>query len=95
MRVRDEEGCWTSPAFGHKDRSVASMAKYDNVLHLFLRRVQEVDSELIAPSDDNEGNYSFSCIFRRTTKGRMRGAPGRSLVMVEPTPIHGWLLLLV
>ncbi len=74
MRVQDEEGCLTGPAFGHKDGSVASMAKYEDVLHLFPRRVQEADSELNAPSDNIKGNYSFSCSFRRIIKGRVRGA---------------------
>jgi hypothetical protein len=69
IRVQDKEGCWTGHTFGHRDGhrdgSVSSMAEYDNKLRLFLRQIQEAQSELIAPSDDIESNYSFPRTFRR------------------------------
>ncbi len=51
-----------------------SMAEYDNVLHLFLRWIQEAQPELITPTDNIESNYSFSRTFRRAAERRVQGA---------------------
>jgi hypothetical protein len=50
------------------------MSEYDNMLHFFLQKVQDTHPNLILPTDDVEANYGFSHIFRRTAKGRARGA---------------------
>jgi len=35
IRIREEEGCITGPAFGHKDGTVALMREYDDILRHF------------------------------------------------------------
>jgi hypothetical protein len=50
------------------------MSEFDDMLHVFLRRIHEDDPEAIAPSNNVETNYSFLCMFRRTAKGRAQGA---------------------
>jgi hypothetical protein len=35
IRIREEEGCITGPAFGHKDGTVALMREYDDILQHF------------------------------------------------------------
>jgi hypothetical protein len=74
MRVRMEEGCWTGPAFGNRDGTIALMTKPNDVLHHFMKQIQEKEPQLIAASNDVGANYSFLCTFRRTAKGRPRGA---------------------
>ena len=74
LRVREEEGCRTGPAFGSRDGSVGLMSEYDKLLRFFLRRVQSTCPDLILPSDDVEANYGFFRTFRRTAEGRARGA---------------------
>jgi hypothetical protein len=74
MRVRMEEGCQTGSAFGNRDGTIVPMAKYNDVLHHFMKQTQEEEPQLIATGNDVEANYSFSCTFRRTAKGRARGA---------------------
>ncbi len=59
LRVQEEEGCSSGPAFGHRDGSVALMSEYDNLLHFFLRRVQDECPELILPDDNIKVNYHF------------------------------------
>jgi len=36
IRIREEEGCITGPAFGHKDGTVALMREYEDILQHFL-----------------------------------------------------------
>jgi hypothetical protein len=74
LRVQEAEGCKRGPAFGHKDGSVALMSEYDNLLHFFLRKVQNENPELILHSDNIKANYSFLPTFRRTAEGKARGA---------------------
>ncbi len=74
LRVQEEEGCSSGPAFGHRDGSVALMSEYNNLLHVFLRRVQDECPELILPYDNIEVNYHFSRTFQRTAEGRARAA---------------------
>jgi hypothetical protein len=47
IRIREEEGCITRPAFGHKDGIVAWMREYDSILHHFLERIQKEHPNLI------------------------------------------------
>ena len=73
MRVRMEEGCQTGPAFSNRDGTIALMTEHNDVLHHFMKRIQEKEPQLIAASDDVEANYSFLRTFRRTAEGRARG----------------------
>jgi len=74
LHIREEEGCRTGPAFGNSNGSVGLMSEYDDMLHFFLRKVQDAQPNLILPTDDIEANYGFSHTFRRMAKGRARGA---------------------
>ncbi len=74
IQVREEEGCLSGPAFGHKDGSVALMREYGKILHYFLESIQKENPNLITESDDIQTNYGFSRTFRRTTEGRARAA---------------------
>jgi hypothetical protein len=73
MRVMMEEGCQTGPAFSNRDGTIALMTEHNDVLHHFMKRIQEKEPQLIAASDDVEANYSFLRTFRRTAEGRARG----------------------
>jgi hypothetical protein len=70
----EEEGCRTGPAFSNSNESVGLMSNYDDMLHFFLRKVQDAHPNLILPTDNVEANYGFSCTFKRTAEGRARGA---------------------
>jgi hypothetical protein len=74
IRIREEEGCITGPAFGHKDGSVALMREYDGILHHFLGRIQNENPNLIAETDDILANYGLSQTFQRTAEGRAQAA---------------------
>ena len=52
LRAFEAEGCKRGPAFGHRDGTVASMSKYNDLLHFFLRKVQEGFPDLILPDDN-------------------------------------------
>ncbi len=60
IRIREEEGCITGPAFGHKDGSVALMREYNGILHHFLERIQNKNPNLISETDDIQANYGLS-----------------------------------
>ncbi len=61
IRIREEEGCITGPAFGHKDGTVALMREYDSILYHFLERIQkEHPNLLISKTDDIQANYGLS-----------------------------------
>jgi hypothetical protein len=60
IRIREEEGCITGPAFGHKDSSVALMREFNSILHHFLERIQNKDPNLISETDDIQANYGLS-----------------------------------
>ena len=68
--IREEEGCITGPAFGHKDSSVALMREYDGILQHLLERVQKEHLNLIFETDDIQANYGLSQTFWRTAEGR-------------------------
>ncbi len=36
LKIREEEGCRTGPAFGCSNGSVGLMSEFDNILHFFL-----------------------------------------------------------
>ena len=72
--IREEEGCITGPAFGHKDGSVALMREYDGILQHLLERVQKEHLNLIYETDDIQANYGLSQTFRRTANGSARAA---------------------
>jgi hypothetical protein len=74
IKVREEEGCVSGPAFGDQDGSVALMREYNKILHYFLETIQRECPELISESDDIHANYGFSRIFRRTAEGRAQAA---------------------
>ncbi len=74
IQVREEEGCLSGPAFGHKDGSVALMREYDEILHHFLEMIQKENPDLISEGDDIQANYGFSRTFHRTAEGRARAA---------------------
>jgi len=74
IRIREEEGCITGPAFGHKDSTVALIREYDGILQHFLERFQKEHPNLISKTDDIQANYGLSRTFRRTAEGRARAA---------------------
>jgi len=74
LRIREEEGCRTGPAFGARDGSVGLMSEYDDLLRFFLQKTQAAFPDSILPSDDIDANYGFSRTFRRTAEGRARAA---------------------
>jgi len=74
IKVREEEGCVSGPAFGHRDGSIALMREYDKILHYFLETTQRECPELILEFDNIHANYGFSRTFRRTAEGRARAA---------------------
>jgi hypothetical protein len=74
IRIREEEGCITRPAFGHKDVTVALMREYDDILQHFLERIQKEHPNLISKTDDIQANNGLSQTFRRTVEGRARAA---------------------
>jgi hypothetical protein len=59
INIRAEEGCSYGPAFSYANGSVATLHKYDGILHHFLQLVQQKNPELIAEDDNVQGNYSF------------------------------------
>jgi hypothetical protein len=74
IKVREEEGCITGPAFGHKDSSVALMREYDDILHHFLKRIQFQNPNLFSEMDDIQANYGLLQTCRRTVEGRAQAA---------------------
>ena len=74
IRIREEEGCITGTAFGHKDGTVTLMREYDGILQHFLERIQKEHPNLISTTDDIQVNYGMLQTFRRTAKGRARAA---------------------
>ncbi len=72
--MQEAEECRSGPAFGHRDGSVAAMLEYNNLLHFFLKRVQDECPQLILLDDNIEINYNFSPTFRHTVEGRTRAA---------------------
>jgi hypothetical protein len=74
IKVQEEEGCVSGPAFGHQDGSVALMREYDKILHYFLESIQRECPELILEFDDIHANYGFSRTFHCTVEGRARVA---------------------
>ncbi len=48
IKVREEEGCVSGPAFGNADGSVALMREYDKIIHYFLETIQRENPDLIA-----------------------------------------------
>ena len=71
IRIREEEGCITGPAFGHEDSSVALMREYDGILHHFLERIQIKEPNIISESDDIQANYVCCKLFGRRPKGEL------------------------
>jgi hypothetical protein len=59
INVRVEEGCSHGSAFGYANGLVATLHKYNGILHHFLQLVQQENPELIAEDNDVQGNYSF------------------------------------
>ena len=51
-KVRQEEGCFTGPGFGHKNKSVALMREYAEMLRSFFMTIQQEDSDLIKATYD-------------------------------------------
>jgi hypothetical protein len=74
IHIREEEGCISGPAFGHKDGLVAMMREYDKILHHFLEIIQKEDPNLIAETEDVQSNDGLSHTFCRTAEGRSRAA---------------------
>jgi hypothetical protein len=74
IKVREEEGCVSGPAFGHRDGSIALMREYDEILHYFLETIRRECPELISESDDVHANYGFSRTFCRMAEGRAQAA---------------------
>ncbi len=70
IKVREEEGCVSGPAFINKDGLVALMREYDEILHYFLEMIQRGHPDLISESDDIQANYGLSRTFHRTAEGR-------------------------
>ncbi len=73
MRIKEKEGYKSGPSFDCSNGSLGLMSKYDDILHLFLRKVQEAHPNIILPTDEVEANYGFSWTFRRTAKSQTRG----------------------
>jgi hypothetical protein len=59
MNMCAREGCKISPAFGNRDGSVGLMSEYNEILHLFLRKIQAEEHNLISPTDEIKINYNF------------------------------------
>jgi hypothetical protein len=74
IKVRQEEGCFTSPGSGHKEGSVALMREYGEMLRSFLTTIQQEDSDLIEAKDEVQANYGLSHTFRRTAEGQAQAA---------------------
>ncbi len=74
MKIRDDKGCRTGPAFGCSNESVGLVSEYEDMLHFFLQKVQDAHPNLILPTDNVEVNYGFSRTFRRMAEGRGKGA---------------------
>jgi hypothetical protein len=72
IRIREEEGCITGPAFGHKDGSVTLMREYNGILHHFLERIQIKEPNLISESDDIQANYGLSQTLGGWPKGELK-----------------------
>jgi hypothetical protein len=70
IKIREEEGCVSGPAFGGADGAIALMREYVEILHSFLETIQKEHPKLIAESDDVQANYGLSCTFCRTAEGR-------------------------
>jgi hypothetical protein len=47
LKIQEEEGCRTGPAFRCSNRSVGLMSEYDDILHFSLRKVQDARPNLI------------------------------------------------
>jgi hypothetical protein len=52
LKIWEEEGCRTGPAFGCSNGSVGLMSEYDDTLNFFLQKVQDAHPNLILPTDD-------------------------------------------
>ena len=63
IKVREEEGCVSGPAFGNSDGSAALMREYNKKLHQLLEQVHKENPELISEGDNMHANYGFSCTF--------------------------------
>ena len=74
IEVRASEGHTSGPAFGRADGYIDPMAKYDDVLHTFLKEVQAENNDLILETDDVVKNYRFFRSFRKSAEGRARAA---------------------
>jgi hypothetical protein len=61
----------SGPAFGHSDGSVATLSKYNRILHWYLLQIQQEDSGLILDKDDVRSIYSLFEAFKRQLKGEL------------------------
>lgn len=59
VRILEAEGYVSGPAFGRRDGSLATQAKYNGVLWYFLEKVQEEPTSLLEANDDIYQHYSF------------------------------------
>jgi hypothetical protein len=74
VEVQAEEGCSHGPAFGYSNGLVATLHKYDGILHHFLQMIQQENPEMIAEDDDVQSNYGFFCTFRKSLEAKARAA---------------------
>ena len=86
-KVRQEEGCFTGPGFGHKNKSVALMREYAEMLRSFFMTIQQEDSDLIKATYDVQTNYRLSCTFQRTAG---EWAQAANLDSVIQNAMHRW-----
>ncbi len=72
IRIREAEGCTSSPAFGNANGSVAFLYEYKGILHHFLSTTQQENPDLIAENKDVKANYNYSFFhsFCKTAEGR-------------------------
>lgn len=68
IKVREEEGHTSGPAFGLPDGSLAFISDYDMVLHELLKMVQGEPGSGLDADDDVVANYSFFRSFRKTAE---------------------------
>jgi hypothetical protein len=59
IRVRQEEGCVSGPAFGRSATQASLGSEYDIMLHQLLGTIQQENPDLIAPADDVKLQYGF------------------------------------
>ena len=74
IEVRELEHCTHGPAFGDQDGAAATMSEYDDILHHFLKMIQEEDNDLILDTDDVVKNYRFFRTFRKGAEDNARAA---------------------